>query len=381
MATIKIGPAKLSGSLAVPPSKSHTLRAILFASLAKGKSIIRHYLHSPDTTAMIHAVQQFGAKIAITPDTLVIEGGPYKPAEKIIDCGQSGQVLRFIGALASLLPSYTVFTDPNRPTRPLLDAIGQLGGFTNENPIIIRGPIKPGKAIINGEDSQPISGMLIAGAFCPLELEVINPGEKPWIQLTLSWFDRLGIPYENHNFTHYKTFGSAIIHPFDYTVPGDFSSAAFPIAAGLHVTNLDFTDIQGDKAAIPLLKNLPARIDVNNFIDALPILAVAACFSQQKTEIVNGAIARKKESDRIHSIATELKKMGAKIDEHPDGLTIYPADLHGAELYAHNDHRIAMALTVAAMAANSDSTLHGAECVAKSYPTFFEDLRKLGASL
>jgi 3-phosphoshikimate 1-carboxyvinyltransferase len=373
MATIKIHPKKLSGAIKVPPSKSHTLRAILFATLAHGKSIIRDYLHSPDTEAMLAAVQQLGAQIERTPTTLTIIGGPLRPPEKIIDCGQSGQVLRFIGALCSLLPSTTIFTDPNRPIKPLLSAINQLGGHTTEKPITIRGPIKPGKATLDGADSQPISAMLMAGIFCPLELEVTTPGEKPWIQLTLSWFDRLGLKYENHNFSHYKTYPGTI-HPFDYTVPGDFSSAAFPIAAGLEVTNLDFNDVQGDKAVIPLLKNLPSRIDVNPFIDALPILATVACFASQKTEIVGGAIARQKESDRIRCIATELKKMGANIEEHPDGLTIYPSTLRGAELYAHNDHRIAMALTIAALNADSESTLHGTECVAKSYPNFFGSL-------
>ena len=120
---------------------------------------------------------------------------------------------------------------------------------------------------------------------------------------------------------------------------------------------------------------------MNNFVDALPILSVIGCFAEGRTEIVNAAIAREKESDRIHAIATELKKMGAHIEETPDGLIIYKSTLHGASLETYHDHRLVMALSVAALAASGESTIHGIESAVKSYPTFFEDLRTLGAHM
>jgi 5-enolpyruvylshikimate-3-phosphate synthase len=161
--------------------------------------------------------------------------------------------------------------------------------------------------------------------------------------------------------------------------------------------------VQGDKAMIDLLQQMGARIhydpnakalhvernsslqgkriDVNACIDALPILAVVGCFSEGVTELVNAEIARKKESDRIACIAHELRKMGASIEEKPDGLVIYPAKLHGAELQAHRDHRIGMSLCVAALAASSPSLIRGVECIDKSYRNFAFDFQSLGAKI
>lgn len=421
MTNVKIKPGKLHGEIAIPTSKSHTIRALLFSLMAKGKSRIAKALPSPDTFAMIDAIRSLGAKIDVENEVLVIEGvaGKLHPAENVIQCGNSGQVLRFIGALAALSPSYTVLTGDlsirhNRPVKPLLDALNQLGAFAESSrldgyaPIIVKGPVKHGKATLEGLDSQPVSGLLILGAFSPLELQVTKAGEKPWIDLTLSWLDRFGIPYENHNYEHYKMKGHASIPGFEYTVPGDFSSAAFPLAAGLvthseiTLDNLHMKDIQGDKAIIPTLESMGARLeshgsklhvkkghalhgrelDINGFIDALPILAVIGCFAQGKTELTNAAIARTKESDRIHCMVTELKKMGADIEERPDGVIVRQSVLRGSNaLQAHQDHRIAMALAVAAMAAEGESLIHGIDCIAKSYPTFFIDFQKLGAQM
>jgi 5-enolpyruvylshikimate-3-phosphate synthase len=123
------------------------------------------------------------------------------------------------------------------------------------------------------------------------------------------------------------------------------------------------------------------RIDINDFIDALPILAVIGCFAEGKTEIVNAAIARKKESDRISSIVLELKKMGAQIEEFPDGLIIHATPLHGAQLNTHRDHRVALSLSVAACAAAGASTLSGGECIDKTYPNFIHEFRAIGAQI
>lgn len=422
MVSVKIKPGKIQGEISVPPSKSHTIRALLFSLMAKGKSHIQRPLPSPDTMAMLDAIRHLGAKIDMEQNTLMIEGvaGKLHPSEDVIQCGNSGQVLRFVGALAALSSNYTVLTGDlsirhNRPVKPLLDGLTQLGAlavssrFDDFAPIIVKGPIKHhGKATIEGIDSQPVSGLLMLGAFAPLELHVTKPGEKPWIDLTLSWLDRFNIHYENHNYEQYKVKGHASIPGFEYSVPGDLSSAAFPIAASLITQSeivldpIDLHDVQGDKAIIPVLESMGARfekqgmklgvkkspplngiqIDVNDFIDALPILSVIGCFATGKTEIVNAAVARTKESDRIRCMAKELKKMGADIEETTDGLLIRSAKLRGSShLQSHSDHRIAMALAVAALGAEGESVVHGIECTAKSYPTFFADLRAHGASM
>lgn len=426
MVDFHVKPSKLQGSLTVPSSKSHTLRAIVFAALAKGTSKIDRFLPSPDTTAMIEAVRLLGAKVVIESKSLLVTGFAGKPhiTEDIIQCGNSGQVLRFIGAIAALNPQYTVLTGDhsiryNRPVKPLLDGLTQLGAFAvssrgdNYAPIIIKGPLTKQSATLEGQDSQPVSGLLIASAFAPhpTEIHVTNPGEKPWIDLTLHWFKQLGIEYHMKDYTFYKMKGSSCIDSFNYTVPGDFSTAAFPIAAALlthselTLYNIDMEDMQGDKAIIPILEQMGAqfiidknnrsltvkkgpplkgaRIDINDFVDALPILSVIGCFAEGHTEIVNAAIARKKESDRIACMASELKKMGAKLEERPDGLIIHTSKLHQAKLNSYHDHRIALSLSIAALASSGtlDTTIYGVECAAKTYPSFYEDFKAIGANI
>lgn len=418
----KVAASSLKGSVSVPSSKSHTIRALLFGLMGRGVTHIYHPLPSPDTDAMVSALQEFGAKVSLLPDQIEIEGiaGKIRAVENVIQSGNSGQVLRFMGALAALSPTYTILTGDhsirhNRPVKPLLDALKQLGAFAVSSrlddcaPIIVKGPIQPGKATLSGEDSQPVSALLMAASFLSgiTDLYVTSPGEKPWIALTLSWLDRLGIKYENENFTHYRLFGNASYNGFTYTVPGDFSSAAFPIAAALitrseiTLQNIDMDDVQGDKKLIEVLIAMGAKmewdpyhktlavkkggllkgqeIDVNDFIDALPILAVIACYAEGTTKIVNASIARKKESDRIHSMAKELKKMGAQIEEREEGLIISSSALHGAHLESHSDHRIAMSLAIAALGAEGGSLIEGVGCVTKSYPTFARAFQQLGA--
>lgn len=415
MADLTITPSKIAKEISVPSSKSHTIRAILFASFANGTSSIESPLDSPDTIAMIDAMRQFGAIIEKKEKVLKIQGfnGKPKVASDIIQCGNSGQVLRFVGALSGLLSQYTVLTGDhsirhNRPIRPLLDGLTQLGAsaFSTKGddfaPIVVKGPLTRNFAKIDGIDSQPISGLLIASAFAPhaITLEVTNPGEKPWVALTLDWFKRLGISYTAYEFSKFEIKGLTKLDPFSYSVPGDFSSAAFPIAAAiitnseLIVNNVDMNDIQGDKAVISLLEKMGAKIshaekkiivhqgaklsglkiDINDFIDALPILAVIACFANSVTEITNAKIARNKESDRISSITKELRKMGAQIEEKSDGLVISPSVLKGATLQTYHDHRMALALTVAALGAKGESTILGMDCITKTYPTFLQDL-------
>jgi 3-phosphoshikimate 1-carboxyvinyltransferase len=397
------------------------MRALVFGMLAQGKTTVFRPLQSPDVTAMINACRTLGAKVDVFEDRLEILGN-LRPAEDVINAGNSGQVLRFIGAVSALTSEYAVITGDAsirhlRPVKPLLDGLEQLGAVAissrgdDHAPIIIKGPLKGGVALVDGEDSQPISGLLIASAFAPgkTELFVTNPGEKPWVALTLNWLDRLGIPYTNDNFTKYTLPGAAFIHGFETTIPSDLSSAAYPIAAAaitgseLLLFNIEIDDVQGDKEVIFQLQKMGAKmtfdraartlyvhpgarlkgakIDVNNFIDGITILSVVGCFAEGTTELTGGKVARHKESDRISAIVAELKKMGAKIHEKDDGIVIEHSSLHGAHLESHADHRIGMSLAVASLGARGESTLHGTECVAKSYAPFFDHLRKLGAKV
>ncbi len=418
----QVEPSCFSGSLTVPPSKSHTHRALLFALLAEGTSIIKKPLDSPDTAAMLRVIEQFGAHVIQKKGMIEVTGvgGNFSLPEQIINAGNSGIILRFVSALAALRPAHTLITGDEsictrRPMNPLLGALEELGSFAKSlgedgfAPVAIRGPFKGGKCSLDGSDSQPVSALLIAASFAkgPTEIEVKSPGEKPWIDLTLDWLNFLGLPYENRDYIHYKIPGNGRCKGFTKTIPGDFSSLAFPLAAALitqseiSLKNIDKSDIQGDKKLLDVLEKMGAEmvfegntlhikkgsplqgmtIDVNPMIDALPILAVLGCYAQGKTVLMGGAVAREKESDRIAVMAQELRKMGAQIEEKKDGLVITPTSLKGGELDSHGDHRVAMALTVAAMGATGGSTVHNTACIAKTYPKFKERLNSLGANI
>ncbi len=419
-----ITPSSLNGSVTIPTSKSHTMRAILFAALANGKSSIHHYLPSPDTNHMLQACRLLGAHVAFKPNLIEIDGinGNILPLNDVIHAGNSGIILRFLAAIAALSPNYVVITGDHslrtqRPMGTMIEALNQLGAFAVSSrgdkyaPLIVRGPIKGGKVTISGEDSQPISSLLIACSMAegPTELIVRNPGEKPWVHLTLKWLDRLGITYQNDNFEKYTISGQSRFNSFDTNIPGDWSSAAFPIAAALVtqtsliIENLDRNDSQGDKGIVDALmemggiiefddqkKRLHVKaggklkgttIDVNGFIDAITILAVIACFAEGETRLVNAAVARTKECDRLRCITQELTKMGAHIVEEEDSLVIQRRELRGATVDSHGDHRMAMSLAVAALGANGPSTIQNVECVSKTFPHFAETFQSIGAKL
>lgn len=418
------GSSALAGQIQIPPSKSHTLRAILMSALAVGKSEIEEYLLSPDSKAMIHAVEQFGAKVVHSTNRLYVTGvgGRLQQPTETIDCGNSGQVLRFVGAVAATLAGETYLTgdlslQTNRPIDPLLSGLNQLGAVAHSlgrpgyAPIVVRGPWTKSRATIQGIDSQPVSGLLLAAAATQktLSLEVVHPKELPWIDLTLHWLQKLGVPFSQEGYNRYTIQPQGRIQGFSVRIPGDWSSAAFPLAAAvvthgsLIVENVDISDSQGDKKILPWLREMGVsveedaagkqiridrkgtlqgiRVDMDACIDALPILAVLGCFASGTTHLYNGWIARKKESDRIAAIVQELRKMGGDVEEYPDGLIIHSSALKGADLHCHKDHRIGMSLVIAALGATGSSRISGVECFAKSYPNFIQALCSVGAQI
>jgi 3-phosphoshikimate 1-carboxyvinyltransferase len=420
---VKVIKSALSGQIQVPSSKSHTMRAILLASLADGESIIRDYLPSPDTWAMINACSSFGAQIMKSSEVLTIQGvnGCPKFQKPNLDAGNSGQVFRFIAAIAALADTDIIIDGDasirqQRPIKPLLAALSQLGVkalqlTAQQAPILIKGPMQHGQVTLDGEDSQPVSALLMACAFLKgaTEIKVNNPGETPWIELTLDWLRRLKIHFDFVSYSHYRLHGFAHIHGFNYQVPGDFSSFAFPLVAGiitqspLTFKNLDRHDIQGDKKILDLVDKIGISLaydeskrclylkpgqsfsgftyDMNQMIDALPILTVLACYASSSSRLFNASIARLKESDRLATITQELRKMGAQIEEYPDELIIHPAPLKGASLDSHRDHRIAMALIVAGLGATGETVVNDIGCIEKSYPGFVMALQQLGARI
>ncbi|MBS0635624.1 MAG: 3-phosphoshikimate 1-carboxyvinyltransferase [Verrucomicrobia bacterium] len=399
----------MKGPLKLPPSKSHTLRAILFASLARGRSTIENILQSPDTDAMIAACRSLGATIVVQGTTAEIVGRINPPPEVTVDAGNSGIVLRFMAAAFALTDSQvTIVGDGSkRSCKALLDALQQMGARSTGDyaPICVQGPIVPCDVVIDGEDSQPVSSIMIAAACLKgtTNITVKNLGERPWLNLTLDWLKKLGVKYHENDQNCYSVEGQGYIAPFHYRVPADLSSLAFPVVLALltesdiTIEDIDLNDAQGDKIILDILGQMGAKfiyedsilhirgpqklhgcaIDVNDCIDALPILAVVGCFAEGSTHLYNGMVARKKESDRIMAMKLELTKMGAKIIEHADGLTIEQSELRAASVFAHKDHRVALALAVAGYASVGRHTITGAECVEKTYKNFFLDVERL----
>lgn len=409
---LQIEPSVVSGTFLVPPSKSQTVRAILFASLAEGESTIDNVLFSPDTDKLVAALTELGVTFHREKSRLRIEGtgGVWKKPNIPLDLGNSGIALRFLTVLSSLSTHEITLTGDeslsSRPMKPLLDALSQLGVEVTHPPVTVKGPLQSGSAAIVGGDSQPVSALLLAASFGngPFSFTVKEPGETPWVELTLSWLDRFSLPYTRDGFITYTLPGKGKIKGFHYTVPGDFSTAAFPLVAALitrgevTVSPLDFDDPQGDKKLIELLQTMGAHVekrefavtitadtlrginvDMDPFIDALPVLAALGCFTKGKMRLYNAKNAREKECDRILCMAKELTKMGGKVVEEKEGLTIYESRLQGGALFSHQDHRVAMALSLAALGAKGTTTIDQVACIQKTYPTFVTDFQKRGA--
>ncbi|MFA6119280.1 MAG: 3-phosphoshikimate 1-carboxyvinyltransferase [Parachlamydiales bacterium] len=417
--------SSLKGELYIPSSKSQSMRAILFASLAKGKSKIKNFLKSDDIFVFIEGCRKFKAKIEIKKNNLEIEGVNSKIVLKkndSLDVKNSGIALRFLTAVYAIADKKIIITGDssicrNRPMQPLIHALNFLNadikslkkeGFA---PIEINGPITNGKVKIEGADSQYVSALLIAASLLKEDtyIEVENPGEKPWVDLTLNWLDKFNVKYINENFEKYKVSGGNKFKAFEYAVPSDFSSILFPIVAAL-ITNSEITikdivfdDLQKDQKTIDVFKKFnaeievnkndnsiivkkstlfgSAEIDINDFVDSLPILAVFACFNDGKIILKNASVCKNKESNRIAVISSELKKMNAKIEVLDDGLVIEKSNLKPATVNSYNDHRIAMSLCVAALAIDGITTIEDISCIDKTYPGFKEDFIKMGACI
>ena len=415
----------LEGEVWAPPSKAYTHRMLIAASLSKGTSTISNPLVSDDTKATLEAVEAFGAEAELQEKCWTITGvDSLRTPKNPVDCGESGATLRFMTPVAALAPGSSIFTFGSslerRPISPLLQSLKQLGTESSlqvkEESSIVRihgGGIRGGKTSIRGDiSSQFISGLFFA---CPraardTEVEVTTPLEsRGYVQMTMEVLGKHGIRVSASNdFTRFKIPSNQTYKPCDHEVPGDFSSAAFLLAAAavtsskMKVKNLDSRSIQGDKAILDILTEMDLKVmvgdqyvevqgglqlnavdvDAMNIPDLVPVCAVLACYSKGTSKIYNAKRLRYKESDRLASLHLELKKMGAEITMKEDGLIIRgPCAMHGATISPHNDHRIVMACAVAAIGAKGETKIQNSECVSKSYPRFFDDLRLLGANI
>jgi len=398
---------ELNGKICAPPSKSHTHRAIILASLAAGTSTIKNPLLSEDCLATIKACKAIGADIKFdSHSNLQIKGvnGKIQTPKDIIDVGNSGTTIRLMTSIIALCNGKVVLTGDEsirkRPIDYLLNSLNDLGANTksiNMNgcpPVLVEGQIRGGKTTLEGISSQFLSGLLIS---CPLaksdtEIKVEILKSKPYIEMTLEHLKRVGINIDFQNFNKFNIAGNQKIQSKNYTIPGDYSSAAFLLAAAnitkskISITGLDPNDKQGDKEIYKIINRMnngvKREIDLLNNPDLLPIVAVLGCYSKGITIIKNVEHARLKESDRIKSTYSNLKKMNADIQETDDGLIVKKSKLVGNnKLNGHKDHRIVMALAVAALGAKGHTTIEEAETISVSFPNFVKSMQKINAKI
>ncbi|MHC5060291.1 MAG: 3-phosphoshikimate 1-carboxyvinyltransferase [Planctomycetota bacterium] len=415
--------SKLKGTVAIPGSKSHTIRAIAIASLAQGQSTIRNPLVSSDTLSAVRCYRAFGAEIdTSSKDTWKVNGtgGRLNTPSGPIDVGNSGTTLRIAVGTAGLLEKgkTVMLTGDNqiqsRPVEPLLVSLCELGAngrSVNNNgkpPVAISGKLTGGDTSIECVTSQYLSSLLLAAPLAErdTQIDVSLLNEPDYVRMTLDWLDKQGIRYKNDEMRTFRITGGQEYKPFDCTIGADFSSATFFLCAAaildadVKLTGLDFSDSQPDKAVADYLRSMGADIsidkdtvrvkgskltgrviDMNRTPDALPAMAVAGAFAAGSTELVNVAQARNKETDRISCMACELKKMGADVEELPDGLIIYKSRLAAAELDGRSDHRIVMALSLAGMAVDGESVIETAEAINVTFPDYVELMAGVGAKI
>ena len=426
MKTVKIFPTKLKGTVVAPSSKSMGHREIICAGLAAGTSIIDNISMSKDIEATMRCLKAINVAVDEIPSmiegrkALQISGtGHPMAAADSVDCGESGSTLRFFLPLGANLNCPLTFTGHgklvSRPLQAYYDIFDEkFIQYFNDNgrlPVTVNGRLTPGTYKLPGDvSSQFVSGLLFALPLLNGDsiIEITSPLESSaYVDMTINCLAKFGVQIENEGGLHrrYLVKGKQRYQAQDSQVEGDWSQAAFWTVGGslgesVTCAGVDMDSLQGDKSVVEIMERMGAKlecgarsvsvssgatqatlIDASNCPDIIPVLTVLASVSEGTTEIINAGRLRIKECDRLAAMTSELNKMGACITEEPEGLIIVgkPQGLTGGvAVDAWNDHRIAMSLAIAAQKCAEPIILTGAESVAKSYPTFWEDYKSVG---
>ena len=425
MSFLKVMPSRLAGEVKAPPSKSYTHRAFMIALLARGESKIINPLLSSDTEATIEAARALGAEITQEGDVWRVlgTGGELKPRTDLIDARNSGTTIRLMSAIAALSPKPVRLTGDEsiraRPMGPLVEALAELGakarceGPRGRPPVVVGGGLRGGEVEITGAiSSQFISALLLASPYAKEDVGITvteKLSSKPYVELTLELLGAAGAKVKHgRDLMEFRIPCRQVFKAIDFEVPGDFSSAAFVLAVAalaggtVRVSNLDTRSPQGDKRIVNLLREMGVDVRVKGKVvevsgggelesleadcsdnpDLVPVLSVLGSLAEGRTKLMNIPHLRYKETDRLRALASELRKLGAEVEERPDELHIWGTKrLKGTELTSYGDHRMAMALTIAGLVARGETIIDGAESIPISYPGFVEDMRRLGAKI
>ena len=446
----------LHGAITVPGSKSHTIRALLLAALADGTSHIFNPLPSDDCLSASRAIELIGADFHSGDSVWTVSGAGSLAhlSDDVVDVGNSGSLLYFLSPIAATFSGWSVFTGDasirKRPVSHVVDALKQLGceayvsrPGTDAPPLIIRGPISKRNVVTDGSLSQYVSGMMMAASRLSgtLDITLTDPKETPYLSMTRLWLEELGMKVSvSDDFKRICVRGGFGLSHFDKTIPSDWEALAFPLVAALIsdseiiINNTDDSGSQGDDAIVEVLEsvsadierdrvrhtltvrggscaraakgavpgrlsaeNLPRgelRVPVSNFPDAICALAVAASFIEGTTIIEDVGVCRKKETDRVEVMRSELTKLGVDIEAEADCLVIHghapltasgekndACTLHGGTVETYGDHRAAMALSCFGFGLPEGETVRvkGAECSAVSFPGFIDAMNGIGA--
>ncbi len=422
---VDVFPSSLSGAVDAPGSKSIAQRMVAAALLAKGESTIANYPDSADCATALSVAQNLGAIITRTPQVVKIKGGfpnsfhaDIRNPKKTIDCGESGLASRLFTPIAALhKEAITVNGEGSLLTRPFqefeiaLPPLGAKVDTTNGHlPLTVKGPLVGGHVVLDGGiSSQFITGLLMAlpRASKPSEVVVKNVTSTPYLQMTLEVLKQFEVKVKHKNFETFTIDAAQTYVPQNIAVPGDWSGAAFLLVAAalcadagkVVINNLSTTITQADAQILNVLEmagitatktkdsySVQAatvnafEFDANQCPDLFPPLAALAAFANGVSTIYGIKRLVHKESNRAKVLQEEFAKANIRIVLRDDEMKIYPSGIRPAIINAHNDHRIAMAAALLGLG-GAKMTIKGAECVAKSYPHFFEDIKSLGGKV
>jgi 3-phosphoshikimate 1-carboxyvinyltransferase len=418
-----VSPSAITGSVTVPASKSVMQRACAAALLKGGRTVLQNPGTSADDEAALNIIQQLGAIVEKSNGEIIINSKGIKPVSTNLHCGESGLSVRMFTPIAALSPTAIVISGSGslvkRPLHFFDEVLPKLGVEIKSNngllPLQVKGPLTPKNISVDGSlSSQFLTGLLFAFSAAnanDVTISVNNLNSKPYIDLSLQVMESFGLNVPEHD--DYKSFHFSStsnindkLAPGSFFVEGDWSGAAFLLVAGaiageVNVKGLNKNSVQSDKAILKALEDAGAQIDYSgneisvragklaafefDAIDAPdlfpPLVALASC-CKGKSVITGVHRLIHKESNRSDSLRQEFQKLGVTITIENDAMLIEGGSgIKSANVNSHHDHRIAMACGVAALKADGDVFIEGAEAVNKSYPLFWQHLKSLGAAL
>ena len=404
---------KFTAEIAIPGSKSITNRALVIGALADGGTGLSNWLKCEDTEVMISALGQLGFKISQANNSLGIDGcgGVIPNAKAQLNTENSGTTMRFLTGLAALgKGDYTLDGSPRMRERPIEDLLNGLNSLgvkvrsVNENgcpPVSVRaGGIPGGSCRLAGDiSSQFLTSILLCAPYAGEDVTIQITGElvsRPYVDMTIRMMREFGVSVSEDEPNIFTITSGQRYRGRSYGIEGDASSASYFWAAAaitggrINVTNIGENSIQGDAGFPRILERMGAeirtgpdwmevkgpvtrgiKIDLNDMPDMVMTLAITSLFVPGRTIITNVANLRYKESDRLKALTIELKKIGATVEELPDGIVIEGGNLHGAEIETYNDHRIAMAFSLAGLRIPGIK-IKDPDCVNKTFPSFFD---------